>query len=727
MTDFTMQKDAEGVATITWDVPGKSMNVLSMDGAAELDALIDDALADDAVKGIVITSGKPDFAAGMDLNVLAGMKQGGAQAVFDGVMSLHHLLRKIERAGMDPKTLKGAKPIAAALPGTALGIGLELPLACHRIFAADNPKAKIGLPEIMVGIFPGAGGTTRLSRKLGAMAAAPLLLEGKLNDPTRAKAAGAIDEVVADPVAAARDWVLAAQDADLVKPWDAKGYKMPGGDPWHPAGFMTFLGANAMVMGKTMGVYPAARALLSAVYEGAQVDFDTALRIEARWFTQVLMNPSAGNMIRSLFISKEALEKGANRPDVPDQRVRKLGVLGAGMMGAGIAHVAANAGIEVVLIDSTQEAADRGKAHSAGILDKGISRRKLTEEKKAEVLSRITATTDYAALDGCDLIVEAVFEDPSVKADVTAKAEAVIPADAIFATNTSTLPISELAKASSRPDQFIGIHFFSPVDKMALVEIIRGRETGERAVAKALDFVRQIRKTPIVVNDARFFYANRCIIPYINEGIRMVGEGVSPVLIENAARLMGMPLGPLQLVDETSIELGARIARATRTAMGDAYPDEAVDAVIFAMEKAGRLGRKAKAGFYAYDDAGKRQGLWEGLAADYPRAEDQPELTEVQHRLMFAQALEAVRALEQGVLTDIREGDVGAILGWGFAPWTGGPFGWLDMLGAERTVEIAEALAARHGDRFAPPALLRDMAAKGDSFYGRFGTQAAAA
>ncbi len=727
MTDFTMEKDAQGVATITWDVPGKSMNVLSMDGAAELDALIDDALADDAVKGIVITSGKPDFAAGMDLNVLAGMKQGGAQAVFDGVMSLHHLLRKIERAGMDPKTLKGGKPIAAALPGTALGIGLELPLACHRIFAADNPKAKIGLPEIMVGIFPGAGGTTRLSRKLGAMAAAPLLLEGKLNDPARAKAAGAIDEVVADPVAAARDWVLSAQDADLVKPWDAKGYKMPGGDPWHPAGFMTFLGANAMVMGKTMGVYPAARALLSAVYEGAQVDFDTALRIEARWFTQVLMNPSAGNMIRSLFISKEALEKGANRPDVPDQRVRKLGVLGAGMMGAGIAHVAANAGIEVVLIDSTQEAADRGKAHSAGILDKGISRKKLTEEKKAQVLSRITATTDYAALNGCDLIVEAVFEDPKVKAEVTAKAEAVIPADAIFATNTSTLPISELAKASARPDQFIGIHFFSPVDKMALVEIIRGRETGERAVAKALDFVRQIRKTPIVVNDARFFYANRCIIPYINEGIRMVGEGVNPVLIENAARLMGMPLGPLQLVDETSIELGARIARATREAMGDAYPDEAVDAVIFAMERAGRLGRKAKAGFYAYDDAGKRQGLWEGLVADYPRAEDQPELTEVQHRLMFAQALEAVRALEQGVLTDIREGDVGAILGWGFAPWTGGPFGWLDMLGAERAVEIAEALAASHGDRFAPPALLRDMAAKGDSFYGRFGTQAAAA
>lgn len=371
MTDFTMQKGDDGVAVITWDVPGKSMNVLSMDGAAELNNLIDDALADAAVKGIVITSGKADFAAGMDLNVLAQMKEGGAQAVFDRVMSLHHLLRKIELAGMDRKTQKGGKPIAAALPGTALGIGLELPLATHRIFVADNPKAKIGLPEIMVGIFPGAGGTTRLIRKLGAMAAAPLLLEGKMNDPAKAKAAGVVDEVVADPLVAAREWVLKATDADLVKPWEQKSYKMPGGSPYTPGGFMTFLGAAAMVHGKTMGVYPAAKALLSAVYEGALVDFDTALRIEARWFTHVLMNPSSGNMIRSLFINKEALEKGANRPEAPDQKVRKVGVLGAGMMGAGIAYVSANAGIEVVLIDSTQEAADRGKSYSAGILDKG--------------------------------------------------------------------------------------------------------------------------------------------------------------------------------------------------------------------------------------------------------------------------------------------------------------------------------------------------------------------
>ncbi|RJL04984.1 3-hydroxyacyl-CoA dehydrogenase NAD-binding domain-containing protein [Paracoccus siganidrum] len=727
MTDFTMQKDADGVAIITWDMPGKSMNVLTMEGAEELRGLLRDAFTDDAVKGIVITSGKKDFAAGMDLNVIAAMKDDGAQGVFDGLMRIHTNLRALELAGMDPKTKTGGKPVAAALPGTTLGVGLEIALATHRIFAADNPKARIGLPEIMVGIFPGAGGTTRLVRKLGAMGAAPLLLEGKLSDPKKAKANGLVDEVVADPVAAAREWVLNAKDADLVKLWDQKGYKMPGGEPFHPAGFMTFVGASAMVHGKTMGVYPAAKALLSAVYEGAMVPFDQALKIEARWFTHVLMNPSSGAMIRSLFINKEALEKGANRPEAPDQTVRKVGILGAGMMGAGIAHVSAMAGIEVVLIDAKQESAEKGKAYSEGLLDKAISRKKATEEKKAEVLGRILPTTDYAALEGCDLIVEAVFEDPAVKAEVTKKAEAVIPEDAIFATNTSTLPISDLAGASARPEQFIGIHFFSPVDKMMLVEIIKGRQTGPRAVAKALDFVRQIRKTPIVVNDARFFYANRCIIPYINEGVRMVAEGVNPVLVENAAKMMGMPLGPLQLVDETSIDLGVKIATATRAAMGDAYPDGAVDEVIFWMADQGRLGRKSNAGFYAYDDQGKRQGLWEGLAARYPEAGDQPELTEVQHRLMFVQSLEAVRALEDGVLEDIREGDVGAILGWGFAPWSGGPFSWLDIMGAARAVQICDGLAERHGERFAAPALLREMAEKGESFHGRFGAEARAA
>jgi 3-hydroxyacyl-CoA dehydrogenase/enoyl-CoA hydratase/3-hydroxybutyryl-CoA epimerase len=732
MTDFTMTKDADGVAVITWDVPGKSMNVMSFEGLHVLDALVSDALADDAVKGIVITSGKDgSFAGGMDLNLLAKMKEDAgdapAQGLFDGIMQMHHMLRKIERAGMDPKTNKGGKPIAAALPGTAAGIGLELPLATHRIFVADTPKARLGLPEILVGIFPGAGGTTRLARKLGAMAASPFLLEGKMVAPAAAKAAGIVDEIAADPLAAARAWVLSAKDADLVKPWDQKGYKMPGGAPYHPAGFMTFVGANAMVNGKTQGVYPAAKALLSAVYEGALVPFDTALRIEARWFTSVLMNPSSSAMIRSLFLNKEALEKGAVRPQgIADQRVQKLGVLGAGLMGAGIALVSAQAGIEVVLIDQTQEAADKGKAYSAAFMDKGIARKKATPEKKDALLARITATPDLKALQGCDLIIEAVFEDPAVKADITKRVEAVIPQDCIFASNTSTLPISGLAQASERQDQFIGIHFFSPVEKMALVEIIKGANTGDRAVAKALDYVRQIRKTPIVVNDARFFYANRCIIPYINEGVRMVAEGVEPALIENAAKLVGMPLGPLQLTDETAIDLGAKIARATKAAMGSDYPESPSDDVIFWLEGLGRMGRKAQGGFYAYDDKGKRLGLWDGLAAQYPPAPEQPELIEVQHRLLFSQVLEAVRALEENVLMDIREGDVGAILGWGFAPWSGGPFSWLDMIGAPYAAERCDALAARYGDRFACPPLLREMAEKGHSFYDRFGQQHAA-
>ena len=402
--------------------------------------------------------------------------------------------------------------------------------------------------------------------------------------------------------------------------------------------------------------------------------------------------------------------------------MKKLGVLGAGMMGAGIALVSAMAGIEVVLIDREQAAADRGKAYSESYLDKGIKRGKTTPEKKAEVLGRITATTDYAALAGADLIIEAVFEDPAVKAEVTRRALAQVGEECIFATNTSTLPITELAKASDRPEDFIGIHFFSPVEKMQLVEIIKGRKTGPRAVAKALDYVRQIRKTPIVVNDARFFYCNRCIIPYINEGIRMVAEGVVPPLIDNAARQLGFPVGPLQLVDETSIDLGARIARATRAAMGDAYPDSDVDEVIFWMEQQGRLGRKAKAGFFDYDEAGKRLGYWKGLAEKFPRAATQPPLKEVQNRLMYIQVLEAVRAFEEGVLEDIREGDVGAILAWGFAPWSGGPFSWLDMIGAKRAVAECEDLAARFGPRFAPPALLRELAETGETFYGRFTT-----
>ena len=725
MTDFEYDVDADGIAIITWDAEGKSMNVLTREAFGLVEEYIDRALGDDAVKGVVITSGKKDFAGGMDLNVLATIREESgenpAQGLFDFTMNGHRILRKLERAGMDAKTNKGGKPIACAINGTCAGIGTEIALACHYRSMTDNPKAKIGLPEILLGIFPGGGGTIRYSRMVGAVNAAPVLLEGKMLDPKKAKSASLVDEVAADPLEAARQWVLNAKDADIVKPWDQKGYKMPGGAPYHPAGFMNYVGASAMVHGKTQGAFPAAKALLSAVYEGALVDFDTALRIEARWFTHVLMNPSSSAMIRSLFLNKQALEKGAVRPKgIEDQTVKKIGVLGAGMMGAGIALVSAQAGMEVVLIDRDQDAADKGKAYSATYMDKGIKRGKATPEKKEALLAQITATPDLDALKGCDLIIEAVFEDPSVKAEMTKKVEAIIPEDCIFASNTSTLPITSLAEASVRPEQFIGIHFFSPVEKMFLVEIIKGEKTGDRAVAKALDYVRQIRKTPIVVNDARFFYCNRCIIPYINEGARMITEGVSPVLIDNAARQLGFPVGPIQLTDETSIDLGAKIARATKAAMGDAYPESPADDLIFWMEDQGRLGRKANAGFFDYDDKGKRVEYWKGLAEKYPQAAEQPDLIEVQERLMFAQVLEAVRALEEGVLMDIREGDVGAVLAWGFAPWSGGPLSWLDIIGTPYAAERCDQLAEAYGDRFACPPLLREMAEKGQTFYGRF-------
>ena len=727
MTEFKYSIDSDGVAIISWDVPNKTMNVMSLEGLKELDKHFDAALSDDRVKGIIVTSGKRHFAGGMDLNVLADMKtaqgENPAQGLFNGIMQIHKLLRKIELAGMDPKTKKGAKPVAAAINGTAAGIGLELPLACHRIFAIDNEKSKIGLPEILVGIFPGAGGTTRLVRKLGAMNAAPFLLEGKMLSPSKMKLAGVIDELTeeSDLLSRAKAWVLDATDADCIKPWDDKSYKMPGGGPYHPNGYMTFAGASVMVNSKTQGAFPAAKTLLSAVYEGAQVPFETALKIEARWFTKILMNPSSESMIRSLFINKEALEKGAVRPkDIPNQKVEKIGILGAGMMGAGISYVSALAGIKVVLLDMKKEDAQKGKTHAENLLNIGLKRKKIDEKKKSAVLDLICPTTKFEDLKDCDLIVEAVFEDPAVKAEVTKKAEAIIDKNCIFASNTSTLPITSLASASERPEQFIGIHFFSPVDKMLLVEIIKGSVTGDVAVAKALDYVRQIKKTPIVVNDARFFYANRCIIPYVNEGAMMVSEGITPASIENAAKQLGFPLGPLQLTDETSIDLGVKIIRATRAAMGNEYPEKNGDEVSFKLFEEGRLGRKTNAGFYDYDEKGKRTYLWNGLNETWPVKKHQPKFEEIKNRLMLSQVLEAVKAFEEGVLEDIREGDVGAILGWGFAPWSGGPFGWVDMVGVQNVVNMCNTLSESEGQRFVAPKILLDMAKNNETFYGKF-------
>lgn len=716
MSDFHYLIGSDGVAVITWDMPGRSMNVMTLAGLEELDTLISRATGDASVKGVVITSGKADFSGGMDIGALAALKrQAGsfpAQGLFNGLMRIHALFRRIEQAG---------KPFVAALPGTTAGIGVELALACHHSLAADRLEARIGLPEIKLGLFPGAGGTTRLVRKLGLMAAAPLVLEGGMLPLAAAKSSGLIDALA--PAEAllqmARDWVLSAEPDAIVKPWDRAGHRIPGGGPYDAQGFAVFAGAAAMVNGRTRGVYPAARAALCAMYEGAQVPFDIALRIEARWFVKTLLGPEAEAMIRTLFLDKQAIDKGARRPRgapaaVP---VRRLGVLGAGMMGAGIAHVAARAGIEVVLLDADADSAARGKAASARLTETAVKRGSLASRDGAALQDLIATGTDYAALSGSDLIIEAVPEDPALKARVLAQAEAAVSPDCVIASNSSSLPMSELARALARPGQLLGLHFFSPVERMHLLEVIRAEFTGDAAVARGLDFARQIGKTPIVVRDARFFYANRCLIPYLDEGMRMLAQGLAPALIENAARLAGMPLGPLQLLDEVSIDLAAAIARASRAATGPDMPTTPPERVLQSLLAAGRSGRKGGAGFYDYDPRGKRLGFWPGLAQLASGTQSEPALAEVQDRLLFVQALEAVRALEAGVLEDTREGNLGAVLGWGFAPWSGGPFLWLDRQGAKAALTRCEALHAAHGPRFAPPDLLRAKARDSQRFH----------
>ena len=724
MSDFIFSKDKDNIISITWDVKDKSMNLLTLSGMESLESCINQALADADAQGIIIGSAKKDFSGGFDLNILNSMRDESSKSfskvAFDTIMRLHSILRKLELGGRDKKANKKALPVVWASEGISAGIGTEIALACHRRIISNTSRSKIGLPEIKVGLFPFGGGTTRIMRMLGAMSASPILLEGKMFSASEAKSIGIVDETCTqnELIEQAKKWILNAPDSETFKPWDVKGYKTPGGGPYHPAGFQTFAGASALVHSKTQGVYPAHKALMSAAYEGLLVPFETALKIEARWAVKLLNTPSTLNMVRSLFLNKTALEKGAVRPtNIGNQTVKKIGILGAGMMGSGIAYVSTMARMEVVLIDSTDELARKGKAQVEFILKEGIKRRKTTIDESNSALSRIQATSSLEALSDVDLVIEAVFEDLKVKSDITKAAEKFTQKDCIFASNTSTLPISQLAKSSKSQKNFIGIHFFSPVNKMNLVEIIKGKETGETAICTAIDYVAKIRKTPIVVNDARFFYANRCIIPYINEGVRMVGEGIKPALIENAARQLGMPVGPLQLIDETSIDLANQIATATKAALGTNYTDSTSDEVLAVMVKEGRLGRKSKAGFYHYDDAGKRLELWHGLSKKWSVAENQPEAEIVKNRLALIQVLEAVRAYEEKVLTDIREGDVGAILGWGCLPWAGGPFGWLDLIGASKVIDICDNFSVSFGDRFKVPKIIETLAKHNSTFY----------
>ena len=725
MENFKIDVDADGIALITFDVPGRSMNTLTSGVMAEIPKWVERVKTDDAIKGAVLTSGKASgFCAGADLGDMAGgMLAGGSlQDAYDAGWKLNGALRALETCG---------KPVAAAINGLALGGGLELTLACHYRVVADDSKVQLGLPEIKVGLFPGGGGTQRLTRLIGVQAAMTAMSAGSSWRPNDAKGAGVVHEVVAKggEVEAAKAWIKGGGKA--VQPWDDKSFKLPGGGPYHPAGIQNFLVGNAMLRKQSYGNYPAVVNLMKAVYEGVQVPMDAALRIETRYFIKTLMTPQAQAMIRSLFLSKQELDKGAVRPaGVPKSDPKKVTVIGAGMMGAGIAYVQALAGIETVLIDRTQEDADKGKAHVADLLKKRLSRGQITQEKFDALLGSVTATTDYDLIKGSDLVIEAVFENREIKADVTKRAEAQLAPGAVFGSNTSTLPITGLAEASVRPEDFIGIHFFSPVDKMMLVEVILGEKTGEAAIAKALDYIMKIKKTPIVVNDGRGFYTSRCFGTYVAEGMAMLEEGYAPALIDNIGRMTGMPRGPLEMHDDVALDLSVKIAKQTAADLGDQYQPLPGSHIVQKMvEELGRYGRKNGMGFYDYDQKPKK--LWSGLAelAPVKIKDSTPELVEDQkQRLLYRQAVEVARCWEEGVIDDPREADVGAILAWGFAPWTGGPITMIDQTGLKAFVAQADDYAARYGDRFKVPQLLRDMAAQGRTFYGDFaGKQKAAA
>lgn len=728
-THFKFEVDADGIALITFDSPNVSMNVLSNDVMAEMGQFVEKIASDDAIKGAVITSGKKAFCAGADLSELGGgmgalagkSEEEAKEALFEVAYRLNQSLRNLETCG---------KPIAAAINGLALGGGFEVTLACHYRVMANDTGAKLGLPEALVGVLPGGGGTQRLPRLIGVMNAAPVMLQGKQLDPDTAKAQGVVHEVApASEIVAKAKELVKADPMGGKQPWDQDKFKIPGGGPYHPAGMQVFGGASPMLLKETYGNYPAQRYILSCVYEGLQVPIDAGLRIESRYFTKLLMRPESRNMIRSLFLSKQALEKGARRPAGQTKgEVNKIAVIGAGFMGAGIATVSAQAGIEVVLIDVDQDGADKGKAHVAAHFAKGVKRGKLTQEKADEKTNLVTATTDYSMLKDVDLVIEAVFENSELKHKITKAAEEHLPEGAIFGSNTSTIPISSLAEASSRPENFIGVHFFSPVEKMMLVELIVGEKTGDKAVSLCLDFVAKIKKTPIVVADTRGFYANRCVMRYIEQGMYLLTEGVKPALIENAAKMAGMPVGPLTLQDEVAIDLGYKVLQQTKKDLGDAFEDTPNATVIERMYELGRYGRKNGKGFFVYNDEGK--SLWDELDQFAPNGkllDEQPTVEEIKDRILYAQAIEAARTMEENIVADPREADVGSILAWGFAPYTGGVLSFIDTIGAPSFVTRADELAAKYGKPFEVPELLRDMASKGETFYTRFGSEKAAA
>ena len=732
LTNFKFDQDADGIVTLVWDMPGKPMNVLDQSLMDELDKVIDHVVGDAAIKGVVLTSGKDAFCAGADLSMMeAGRRQfadavkarGEEAAMAEFVAQAargSQIFRKIETCG---------KPWAAAVNGVALGGGFEITLACHYRVLADNAKTQVGLPEVKVGLFPGAGGTQRIPRLMATPDALQFLFKGDSWKPAKAKQMNLVHEVAPEGeiVARAKAWIKGGGKA--VAPWDEKNFKFPSGKVFTPMGMMIWPPANAIYRKETFDNYPAVKAILKCVYEGLQLPIDLALKVESRYFAQIMRSKEAAAMIRSLFLSMGELNKGARRPKgEPKTNLKKVGVIGAGFMGAGIAYVTAMAGADVVLVDRDQAAADKGKAHSDALISARVAKGRAKEADKEALLSRIKASADYNDLKGCDLVVEAVFEDRGVKAETTKKAQAVLGPDVVFASNTSTLPITSLATEAQKPENFIGIHFFSPVDKMMLVEIIMGEKTGDKALAAAIDFVRLIKKTPIVVNDTRGFFANRCVGNYIREGHLMLMEGVPPAMIENVARMAGMPVGPLSLNDEVAIDLSWKIVQATKKDLGEQSIDPAQEKLIKTLVvDLERFGRKNGKGFYDYPAGGKKK-LWPGLAdlAGKTLDPDTIDVEELKQRFLAVQAVEAARTMAEGVVTDPREADVGSILGFGFAPFTGGAISYIDFMGVKAFVDLCDRLVAKYGDRFSPPAELREMARTGETYYAKYAGKKAA-
>jgi 3-hydroxyacyl-CoA dehydrogenase/enoyl-CoA hydratase/3-hydroxybutyryl-CoA epimerase len=705
---LTLTIDEHGIGLAVMDLPGKPMNLLNDELAAPLLALVDRLEQDAGLKGLVIASGKKDFMAGADVDRLWALTT--AQQAFDASMMFKRVLRRIERCG---------KPVVAAIHGMCLGGGLELSMACHARFVLNDGKARLGLPEVKLGLLPGGGGTQRLPRLVGIQAALQMMGEGADVRADKALAMGLVTALAAsrdELLAQARAWALAHPKPR--QPWDEPRFKFPGGDGKSPAVVQMLAIAPSIASAKSHGNYPAITHIMSSVFEGSLMDIDNALELESRYFAACAVSRESRNMIGTLWYQLNAIKKGRSRPaQVPASSVKKLGILGAGMMGAGIAYVAAVAGIEVLLLDTTAEAAERGKAHSQGLLDQAVKKGRRSAEQREAVLARITPTIQYERLSGCDLVVEAVFEDRAVKAGVTRQAEAVIGADAVFASNTSTLPISGLAQASARPANFIGLHFFSPVDKMPLVEIIVGAQTSPETLARGFDFVLQIGKTPIVVNDSRGFYTSRVFATYVLEGLALLAEGVHPRHIEQAGLQAGMPMPPLALQDEVSLSLALHVADQTRkdlAAEGRPYTPHPGEAVLRALCEIGRVGKKAGRGFYDWSDDGRM--LWPGLKELYPPRAEQPPQAELMDRLMFAQANEAARCFEEGVVRSVADANIGSIFGWGFAPFQGGALQFINAMGPARFVARAGELAERHGPRFAPAAVVRRLAEQGRRF-----------